>query len=182
MSVKNSDKPSRAGKKWTEEDNYELLDLLSSEHTIEDIAIKLGRTVGAIKTHLLKVIYELLNQGDWTAEELSIKYKLPVLEISNYQEREDKKKMNPPQKRVTRSDVIKKLDEKSDEHNQNNSKRSFSTVTKTREVLSPVKNKIPETKNSDVQYFAVLPQTYEEKSLALLTEIRDSLKIIAAKK
>jgi leucyl aminopeptidase len=165
MSTKNFDKPTRAGKKWTDDDNYELLTLISSEYSIEDVATKLERTVGAIKTHLLKLIYDLLNQNDWTVEELSTKYKLSVLEISNYQEREDKKKLNPPQKRTTRSDT--KQEEQDVE-----TKRSFSSATKTRSVLIPQPKTITNT----------TPLTYEEKSLALLTEIRDSLKIIAAKK
>jgi hypothetical protein len=171
MATKNFDKPTRAGKKWTDDDNYELLTLISSDYTIENVAIKLERTTGAIKTHLLKLIYDLLNQSNWTVEELSLKYKLSVLEISSYQEREDKKKMNPPQKRTTRSDAIKKqLNESDDIFNE----KSFSSSTKTRNVLSPT------TKNLNAKELDT--RTYEEKSLALLTEIRDSLKIIAAKK
>ena len=169
MSTQNP-KPNKAGKKWTELDHNQLLDLIENDNSIEDIALKLERTVGAIKSHSLKAAYELISQGDWTAEELSTKFNLPVLDISRYQEREDEKKMNPPQKRVTRSNK----DEQQDEPINFDYKRSFNSTTKTRSILIPVPKSIKEINT--------IPQTYNEKTLALLTEIRDSLKIIAANK
>lgn len=155
-------RPNNAGKKWTDLDQCQLLDLLETENSLENIALKLERSVGAVKTRLLKETYDLLTQGDWTVEELATRYKLSEDEISNYQQREDYKKMNPPDKRVTRSQT--------NQDNANNQK-TFSSVTKTRQVLTP---------NNDKE--VILPQTYEEKSLALLTEMRDLLRIIASKK
>lgn len=166
-----STKPNKSGKKWTEFDHNQLLDLIEKDYTIEDIALKLERTVAAIKTKLLKETYELINQGDWTIEELSDRFNLPALEILRYQVHEDEMKMNPPQKRTTRSETKEKEKQESEDVN---SKRSFSSATKTRNVLVPLPKS---SKEVDLK-----TQTYEEKSLALLTEIRDSLRIIAAKK
>ena len=172
MSTHNTPKPNKAGKKWSDLDQCQLLDLVEADNTMEDIALKLERTIPAIKSRLLKETYDLINQGDWTVEELANRYKLSESEITKYQQREDEKKMNPPEKRETRSDTLK--NQQNEETNEN--KRSFSSATKTRSVL------IPAPKNTNVKEAIVTPQTYEEKSLALLTEIRDSLRIIAAKK
>ena len=180
LSTQKFDKPSRSGQKWTDEDHDKLLCLTAStKTTIEDIASELGRTVAAVRSHLLKETYILINQGDWAAEELSARYKLSVSDILRYQEREDEKKRNPPEKRITRSDMIKTQDEP----DLNDIKKSFSTVTKNRQVLTPGQNKTLEPKNPNVRGLEVfLPQTYEEKNLILLAEIRDLLRIIADKK
>lgn len=177
MSNQTPEKPIKAGKKWSQEDNFELLDLIENGNSIEDVALKLGRTPSAIKSRLIKEMYYLICQGDWTVEELSNKYNLTASEISNYQEREDKKKLNPPQKQTTRSETLK-LSNKDEEYDKqtNDTKRSFSSATKTRSILIPT-SKIANTKETNIKQ-----QTYEDKSLALLTEIRDSLKIIASKK
>lgn len=177
-------KPNNSGKKWTESDHNQLLNLVEKDYTIEDIALELERTVAAIRTKLLKETYELINTTDWTAEELSKKFKLPALDISNYQEREDEKKLNPPEKRVTRSQVKETKEateeKRTDESKNVSPKRSFSSATKTRNTLIPAP-KNPKTLNVK-EINTPLPQTYNEQTLALLTEIRDSLRIIAAKK
>ncbi len=170
-------KPNNAGKKWTELDHCKLLDLVETENTIEEVALKLERSVGGVKARLLKETYDLINTGDWTAEELSDKFKLSVADISRYQEREDQKKLNPPEKRTTRSETA----EKKEEAKEIDSKRSFSTATKTRNVLTPLPKNIT-SKNIKNQELDIMPQTYNEQSLALLTEVRDLLRIIAAKK
>ena len=82
---------------------------------------------------------------------------------------EDEKRNNPPIKRVTRSQTASEQDD---------NKRSFSAVTKTRQALNPTQNET--VKPLDIQ--PIKAMTYEEKSLVLLTEVRDLLKVIAAKK
>ena len=175
LSTQKFDNLSKAGKRWTEEDHDKLLSLTASTKiTIEDIASELGRTVAAVRSRLLKETYSLINQGDWTTEELSNRYKLPVSDILRYQEREDEKKLNPPEKRITRSDV--------NPNNRFNNDNNFGSVTKTQPVSIPSQNKIILPKNCTSQKFNTELQTYEEKNIILLTEIRDLLRIIADKK
>lgn len=179
LSTQKFDKPLKSGTKWTDDDRDKLLDLTATKNTIEEVASELERTVAAVRSRLLKETYSLISQGNWTAEGLSVRFKLSVSDILRYQEREDEKKMNPPEKRVTRSDMIKTQDEL----NQNDIKKSFSTVTKNRQVLTPIKNKTPDQKNPNARSFETfLPQTDQEKTLSLLAEIRDLLRIIADKK
>jgi len=167
-------KPNKAGKKWTDLDQCKLLDLVESENNIEDIAAKLERTVGAVKARLLKETYDLISQGDWTSEELSTKFKISNSEILRYQEREDNKKLNPPEKRVTRSQTFNNTTNTEE-------KRTFSSATKTRSILMP-NNKDLSQKVFNTESNNLPAKTHEEKTLTLLTEIRDLLQIIADKK
>ena len=160
-----SDQTNRAGKRWTEEEQHKLYSLIEIK-SMEDVAMELGRTVGAVKSRLLREAYFLVSQGGWTAKELSVKFKLQESEIVRYKEREDEKIINPPDKRVTRSQAV--------------DDRSFSSVTKGKPMTVPneiIKNLKPiKTSNPQIKV-----QTYEEQSLGLLTEIRDLLRIIASK-
>lgn len=162
-------KPNQAGKKWSQLERSKLLVMVENGTSLEDIAKNLERSVGAVKSRLMKEAYDLITENGCTAEELFTKYNLPVSDILKYQEREDEKRNNPPIKRVTRSQTASEQDD---------NKRSFSAVTKTRQALNPTQNET--VKPLDIQ--PIKAMTYEEKSLVLLTEVRDLLKVIAAKK
>lgn len=208
LSTDKFDKPARNGKKWTDTDHYKLLALTATKASIEDVASELGRTVGAVKSRLLKETYTSLSQGDSTAEELAIRYKLSTSEILRYQERQEYNKMNSPEKRTTRSETRQNnenlglsLDKKDrggslnfNESNliKNDNERSFSSVTRTQPLpilpstrtqpLPILSSKIPLSKNSNIKNFYTEKEIYDEKALGLLTEIRDLLRIIADKK
>jgi len=168
--MSNYTKPNQAGKKWSQLERSKLLVMVENGTSLEDIAKNLERSIGAVKSRLMKETYDLITQDGWTAEELVIKYNLSISDILKYQEREDEKRNNPPVKRMTRSET------KAEAEN----KRSFSAVTKTRQALNPFQDETVEIKTPNIQPIKVM--TYEETSLALLTEVRDLLKIIAAKK
>ena len=178
FSTQNPDKPARAGKKWTDDDHNKLLALTINKNTIEEVASELERTVAAVKSRLLKEAYTSISKGNWTAEELSARYKLSVSDILRYQEREDEKKINPPEKRTTRSQTRENNENINDTFKND---KTFNSITRT-QPLPILLSKIPLSKNSDNQRFNKELQTYEEKNLMLLTEIRDLLRIIADKK
>jgi len=164
-------KPNQAGKKWTQLERSKLLVMVENGNSLEDISKVLERSVGAIKSRLMKEAYDLITQDGWTAQDLFLRYNLPIADVLKYQEREDEKRNNPPEKRVTRSQTA---------NEQNDNKRSFSAVTKTRQALNPIQDETGEIKTPNIQPIKVM--TYEEKTVALLTEVRDLLKVIAAKK
>jgi len=170
--MSNYTKPNQTGKKWTQLERNKLLVMVENGTSLEDISKNLERSVGAVKSRLMKEAYDLITQDGWSAQELFLRYNLPITDVLKYQEREDEKRNNPPEKRVTRSQTAT---ESSD-----SDKRSFSAVTKTRQALNPIQGETMEIKTPNVQPIEAM--SYEEKSLALLTEIRDLLKIIAAKK
>jgi len=186
----------RAGKRWTDEEHDKLLALVETKATLENIATELDRSVGAIKARLLRHTYSLINQADWTAEELSDRFKLTIEEITKFKEREDYKRMNPVEKRQTRSQTLaaSQIDSKPvqfdtmdvDSKLSSNKFEKFKTTPqlfKQRETINSLNSlktsqHIPLPVRNSLNNLPCLDDKYME----ILVEIRDLLKVIAEKK
>lgn len=50
--------PAKRGKKWTDEDDEQMLKLISEKKSVEDISEILERTPNGVKSHLDKMVYD----------------------------------------------------------------------------------------------------------------------------
>lgn len=50
--------PAKRGKKWTDEDDEQMLKLISEKKSVEDISELLERTPNGVKSHLDKMVYD----------------------------------------------------------------------------------------------------------------------------
>lgn len=63
--------PSKKGKKWTDDEQEQMLTLIGKKKSIEDISEILERTPGGVKSHLEKMVYDSFTHNEATLDEIS---------------------------------------------------------------------------------------------------------------
>lgn len=78
----------RCGKKWLNEEDEQLKELVNNNKSFEEIALHHKRTVKAIKcrvvSHIIYPIYKDNKDNDNILNELSLKYNIEKFYIENY--------------------------------------------------------------------------------------------------
>lgn len=95
------DKPetARAGVKWTEEENQELMDRVKKHMTLEEIAHKHQRTVSAVKCRVMDNALNMMNMDGLTLEAVARVVNIPAEDIEGYK-RQKEAKPKPQNKKV----------------------------------------------------------------------------------
>jgi len=73
--------PAKHGKRWTEEDKAQLLELLRNKMPIPKIAADVGRTVGSVYMASLNFVHDSNNNGK-TAEEIANEFGWSIDDVS----------------------------------------------------------------------------------------------------
>ena len=63
--------PLKRGKKWSEEEDAQMLNLLKDKKTYEDISNVIDRTPNAVKCHIEKLVYDSYTNNTETLDEIS---------------------------------------------------------------------------------------------------------------
>lgn len=211
----------RAGMKWLEDENSELMERAIEGVNIDAIAKLHKRTVGAVKSRIMANALTMVNEGKMSLDEVSKYVHISIEDLTLYKERSDNKAAKANQKptshettRFDSSDIdsdddnkgkpwsteegndlieeIKTLDvdKIADLHKRTvNGIRSRLkhigrrmindgvTLHNVCEMLNLSERAIQKTLNRGIQK----EQNSQDNVITLLTEIRDLLKIIAAK-
>ena len=78
---------SRAGLKWEQDEDNQLLKMVSDGVTLADIAKNLQRTEGSIKTRLIIYAINKMDKENMSLEQVSQLVKLSDSDITEYQEK-----------------------------------------------------------------------------------------------
>lgn len=81
----------RAGMKWTESENTELMERAVQGMNIDDIAKAHMRTVTGVKARIMANALAMMESNDMTLEEASMYVHIPLEELEAYKQREDEK-------------------------------------------------------------------------------------------
>jgi len=97
--IRKNKETSRAGNKWTEEEDKQLLKLLSENKSYEEIALEHKRTIVAIKSRVIKeILYNKYKNENKDINELIKEYKLDIdivnRYINNYEKKQEIKKIS----------------------------------------------------------------------------------------
>ena len=78
---------SRAGLKWEQDEDNQLLSMISSGTSLSDIAKTLQRTEGSIKTRLILYAINKMEKENMSLEQVAQLVKLSSADITEYQEK-----------------------------------------------------------------------------------------------
>lgn len=78
---------SRAGLKWEQDEDNQLLSMVSSGTSLTDIAKTLQRTEGSIKTRLILYAINKMEKENMSLEQVAQLVKLSSADITEYQEK-----------------------------------------------------------------------------------------------
>lgn len=81
----------RAGMKWTDSENTELMERAVQGINIDDIAKAHMRTVTGVKARIMTNALAMMKSHDMTLEEASMHVHIPLEELEAYKQREDEK-------------------------------------------------------------------------------------------
>lgn len=79
---------SRAGSRWTDEENNKLMKSVLNGEKIEDIACKHQRTINAIKSRIILNALEIMKKDNLKLEDVSKLVNISVEDINYYNNRE----------------------------------------------------------------------------------------------
>jgi len=106
---------SRAGLRWSEEEDEQLLKMVSENETVPNMAKFLQRSEGSIKTRLILYAINKMEKDNLSLEQVAELIKLPSSEITEYQKKKEAKteksqQNNPYRKQeVSNSDIYNLL-------------------------------------------------------------------------
>jgi len=96
--LRKNEETSRVGKKWTVEEDEELMKELNDKKSYEEIALNHKRTIGGIKSRVIcLILYLQYKDKSKTIEELSLEYNIEndlVLKYINKMENRDSNESN----------------------------------------------------------------------------------------
>lgn len=81
----------RAGMKWTDSENTELMERAVQGMNIDDIAKAHMRTVTGVKARIMANALAMMESHDMTLEDASMHVHIPLEELEAYKQREDEK-------------------------------------------------------------------------------------------
>lgn len=107
---------SRAGLKWEAEEDTQLLNMISENESIPNIACFLQRTEGSIRTRLILYAINKMEKDNLSLEQVAELIKLPTSDITDYQNKKAtkiEKLKNTPKKlkhdNITNADIYNLL-------------------------------------------------------------------------
>jgi len=83
--LQNNEETSRAGKKWSLEEDEKLVQEINNKKTFEDIALEHKRTLTSIKYRVIShILYIEYKNGNKTIDDLSLEYNIEKYLIEKY--------------------------------------------------------------------------------------------------
>ena len=116
--LRKNEETSRVGKKWTVEEDEELMKELNDKKSYEEIALNHKRTIGGIKSRVIcNILYLHYKDKSKTIEELSLEYNIEndlVLKYINKMDNKIDNKMDDKMeiKDSNESTILKYIDKK----------------------------------------------------------------------
>jgi len=90
--LRKNEETSRVGKKWTVEEDEELMKELNDKKSYEEIALNHKRTIGGIKSRVIcNILYLHYKDKSKTIEELSLEYNIEIDLVLKYINKMDNK-------------------------------------------------------------------------------------------
>ena len=90
--LRKNEETSRVGKKWTVEEDEELMKELNDKKSYEEIALNHKRTIGGIKSRVIcNILYLRYKDKSKTIEELSLEYNIEIDLVLKYINKMDNK-------------------------------------------------------------------------------------------
>ena len=90
--LRKNEETSRVGKKWTVEEDEELMKELNDKKSYEEIALNHKRTIGGIKSRVIcNILYLHFKDKSKTIEELSLEYNIEIDLVLKYINKMDNK-------------------------------------------------------------------------------------------
>jgi hypothetical protein len=138
----------RAGVKWSEEENSELMERAVEGVNIDEIAKLHKRTVGAVKARIMENALTIVNEGKMTMDEVSNYVHVSMDDLTLYKERNDNKaaKANQKPNQKSTSQETTRSDSSHIDSDDDNQGRPWSTEEET--------NLIEEIKTLDIEKIA----------------------------
>lgn len=87
--LRESPETSRAGLKWDEDEDKKVLDKLTNNVSIDDIAKELKRTANSIKTRIVMNALKMIDEEGHESAEVMKKFKLTDNDIKEYKEKKE---------------------------------------------------------------------------------------------
>lgn len=108
--LRKNEETSRVGKKWTVEEDEELMKELNDKKSYEEIALNHKRTIGGIKSRVIcNILYLHYKDKSKTIEELSLEYNIEIDLVLKYINKMDNKMEI---KDSNESTIVKYIDKK----------------------------------------------------------------------
>ena len=108
--LRKNEETSRVGKKWTVEEDEELMKELNDKKSYEEIALNHKRTIGGIKSRVIcNILYLHYKDKSKTIEELSLEYNIEIDLVLKYINKRDNKMEI---KDSNESTIVKYIDKK----------------------------------------------------------------------
>lgn len=95
ISLRDNPDTARAGMKWTEEEDVELMERAVSGMDIDDIAKTHKRTVTGVKSRIMSNALAIAGGNNMTLEDVSNHVHIPLEELQAHKQRSDDKKAQP---------------------------------------------------------------------------------------
>jgi hypothetical protein len=110
-----NEETARAGLKWSPEEETAILDSLSSGKTMADVALKLQRTEGSIRTRLFTIICKKIDNGDALEAYYCNEYSVSSDDITSFRQvrKEREEKMQNRMQNKTKSDFTGDVSQRS---------------------------------------------------------------------
>tara|TARA_B110000259_G_scaffold184524_1_gene231758 strand:- start:2486 stop:3037 length:552 start_codon:yes stop_codon:yes gene_type:complete len=175
--LRENEETSRAGLKWTDEEDEQLMKYAIEGMVLDDVALKHHRTVGSIKIRVMSNGLNMMTDKNLTLEEVSNMIHISEEELGQYKHKWDEDKKQKLKSRVM-STGLKMMTDK------NLTLAEVSNLIDiSEEELFQYKQQQDEKKSkrkltpSSASYDATITQDI----VSILSEIRDYLKIISEK-
>jgi hypothetical protein len=110
-----NEETARAGLKWSPEEETAILDSLSSGKTMADVALKLQRTEGSIRTRLFTIICKRIDNGDALEAYYCNEYSVSSDDIASFRQvrKEREEKMQNRMQNKTKSEFTGDVSQRS---------------------------------------------------------------------
>lgn len=102
----------RAGVKWTEEENEQLMKEVIDGMDLDDVAKKHQRTITGVKSRVMSNALSMMTERDLSLQDVAQLVHISVEDLENHKQRQEQKATTPKVKRI----VTKTSKEPSDEN------------------------------------------------------------------